>query len=66
MANKAMNDAWEPLLERYLAHAARYYKAVGKPIKIPGATPGQLAFLQSQCKPASKFDPRSASNFDPP
>ena len=45
MANKAMNDAWEPLLERYLAHAARYYKAVGKPIKIPGATPGQLAFL---------------------
>ena len=50
MANKAMNDAWEPLLERYLAHAARYYKAVGKPIKIPGATPGQLAFLQSQSK----------------
>ena len=48
MANQAMNDAWEPLLERYLAHAARYYKAVGKPIKIPGATPGQLAFLQSQ------------------
>ena len=48
MANQAMNDAWEPLLERYLAHAARRYKALGKPIKIPGATPGQLAFLHSQ------------------
>ena len=45
VANKAMNDAWEPLLERYLAHAARYYKTLGKPIKIPGATPEKLAFF---------------------
>ena len=58
----------------------RFYEGLG--VKLPGAThlaavTFRVAYAsscpiivsplgESDCKPASKFDPRSASNFDPP
>ena len=43
-----MNEDWEPLLERYLDYAARYYVAVRRPSMAAAATAEQLAFLQSE------------------
>ena len=43
-----MTDAWEPLLDRYLIHAASHYESVHLPPTMDPATPEQLHFLRSE------------------
>ena len=43
-----MSEDWMPLLDRYLAYAARHYRRVGLPENVPPATPEQLAFLSAE------------------
>ena len=50
-----MNDAWEPLLQRYLGHVAEYYTAVDLPPTIDPATPEQLQLLQSEGRRQNLF-----------
>ena len=50
-----MNEAWEPLLDRYLEYAAQYREAVGKPQKTDPATLEQLQFLRSEGRHQNLF-----------